>query len=111
MTQAANLEDNTEKHPVTPSEVLPARELLGDMLMQLNKPAQALAAYEASLLKHPNRFNGLYGAGQAAEKSGDAAKAGLYYQRLVAVANSAAANRSELSVAKRFLSSYNRKST
>ena len=108
MMQAANLEDSTGKHPVTPSEVLPARELLGDMLMRLNKPKQALVAYEASLLKHPNRFNGLYGAGQAAEKSGDAAKAELYYRQLLAVANQAASNRPELLVAQRFLNARNR---
>ena len=57
MTLAADMEDKTEKHPVTPGEVLPARELLADLLMQMNKPGDALEMYEASLKKHPNRFN------------------------------------------------------
>ena len=63
MTTAADLEDKTEKHPVTPGEVMPARELLGDMFLHLKKWDSALTAYEADLQKHPNRFNGLYGAG------------------------------------------------
>jgi hypothetical protein len=70
MNLAADMEDKTEKHPVTPGEVLPARELLADMLMQMNKPADALAMYEANLKKRPNRFNSLYGAAMAADRSG-----------------------------------------
>jgi tetratricopeptide (TPR) repeat protein len=103
MHAAADLEDKTEKHPVTPGEVIPARELLGDMLLQMNKPAEALAAYEASLQTHPNRFNGLYGAGLAAERSGNKEKADQYYRQLLAVANSANANRPELTTVKQFL--------
>ena len=70
MTLSADMEDKTEKHPVTPGEVLPARELLADMLMQMNKPGQALEMYEASLKKRPNRQNSIYGAWAAAEASG-----------------------------------------
>lgn len=103
MKKAAELEDKTEKHPVTPSEVLPARELLGDMLLQMNQPQQALAAYEANLQKHPNRFNGIYGAGQAAEKSGNLAKAEQYYQQLLQIANTANSDRPELNTAKQFI--------
>lgn len=103
MKKAAELEDKTEKHPVTPSEVIPARELLGDLLLQMNQPQQALAAYEANLQKHPNRFNGLYGAGQAAEKSGNLDKAEQYYQQLLQVANTANSDRPELDAAKRFI--------
>jgi len=87
MKTAADMEDKTEKHPVTPCEVLPARELLGDMLLEMNKPAEALDAYEADLRKNPNRFNGVYGAGIAAEKSGDKTKAKSYYRQLLAFAN------------------------
>lgn len=83
MNLAADLEDKTEKHPVTPGEVIPARELLGDMLLQMNTPAEALKMYEADLEKHPNRFNALYGAGLAAERSGQTEKAKLYYSRLL----------------------------
>ena len=86
MHQAADMEDKTEKHPVTPGEVVPAKELLGDMLLALSQPDKALAAYEASLKKHPNRFNGLYGAGLAAEKAGNNQKAAIYFQQLVNVA-------------------------
>ena len=81
MTAAADLEDKTEKHPVTPGEVTPARELLGEMLLQMDQPEGALAAFEANLQKHPDRFNRLYGAGLAAEKSGDPDKAANYYRR------------------------------
>ncbi|MDB5022416.1 MAG: hypothetical protein JWP78_171 [Mucilaginibacter sp.] len=103
MKMAADMEDKTEKSPVTPGEVLPAKELLADMLMQLNKPAEALAAYQADLKKHPNRFNGLYGAGVASEKTDNMEKAKYYYQQLTAIANSPGANRIELENARLFL--------
>lgn len=103
MTLAADMEDKTEKHPVTPCEVLPARELLGDMFLQMNKPKEALAAYEADLKKQPNRFNGLYGAGLAAEKMNDVVKAAYYYHQLVAIGNSTEASRPELEEARLFL--------
>ena len=96
MKTAADMEDKTEKHPVTPCEVLPARELLGDMLLEMNKPAEALAAYEADLQKRPNRFNGVYGAGTAAERSGDETKAKSYYRQLLTFANTEVPERPEL---------------
>jgi tetratricopeptide (TPR) repeat protein len=74
MTLAADMEDSTEKHPVTPGPVIPARELLGDMYLQTAQPEKALAAYEADLKINPNRFNGLYGAGLSAERSANKAK-------------------------------------
>jgi hypothetical protein len=70
---AGDLEDSTEKHPVTPGLIVPARELLAEMLLEMNQPAQALKEFEASHLKEPNRFRGLYGAARAAELSGDLA--------------------------------------
>jgi tetratricopeptide (TPR) repeat protein len=103
MNDAADMEDNTEKHPVTPGEVIPARELLGDMLLQMNQPEKALEAYEADLKKHPNRFNGLYAAGLAAERSDNFEKANAYYQQLTAIANSTNSNRPELEAARLFL--------
>jgi tetratricopeptide (TPR) repeat protein len=103
MQRAAELEAQTEKHPVTPGEVLPARELLADLLMALNQPAAALSAYETSLKDHPNRFNGLYGAGRAAEKAGNRQKAGTYYRQLVRLAQPAPSLRPELTRAKQFL--------
>jgi hypothetical protein len=103
MNVAVNMEDNTEKSPVTPGEVIPARELLGDMLIQMNKPDKALEAYEADLKKHPNRFNGLYGAALAAERSNNFKKANYYYQQLADIANSTDSNRPELEAARLFL--------
>jgi tetratricopeptide (TPR) repeat protein len=103
MQLAADMEDKTEKHPVTPGEVIPARELLGDMLLQLNMPMKALEAYEADLKKHPNRFNAIYGAGLAAQKSGNTQKTKSYFQQLMNVAGKTTSNRSELTKAKQFL--------
>ncbi|HSB09534.1 MAG TPA: hypothetical protein VLM38_08625, partial [Blastocatellia bacterium] len=85
MRSAADLEDSTEKHPVTPGAVLPARELLGDLLVEMNRPADALKEYERSLASSPNRFNGLYGAARAAQLEGDRLKARMFYQKLVEI--------------------------
>lgn len=102
MNSAADMEDATEKHPVTPGEVVPARELLGDMLMQMGHAAKAVGVYQENLKRHPKRFNGLYGAGLAAEKSGDTGKARFYFQQL---SDQSAANstRTELADARLFL--------
>jgi len=87
MQLAADKEDSAGKHPVTPGEVLPARELLGDMLLAMDQPAKALEAYEEDLLKSPRRFNGLYGACLSAERSGNKEKAVSYYRQLLAIAD------------------------
>ncbi len=84
MKEAADMEDNTEKHPVTPGEVLPARELLGDMLLEMNEPALALEAYRENLKRHPNRLNGLYGAARTEEKLGHKDRAVEYYKQMIA---------------------------
>ncbi len=83
MAEAAAMEDLTQKHPVTPGEVIPARELLGDMLMAMNKHTDALVAYEGVLKKAPNRFNSLYGAALAAEKLNLTEKAKAHYTQLL----------------------------
>jgi tetratricopeptide (TPR) repeat protein len=103
MQIAADMEDKTEKHPVTPGEVVPARELLGDMLLQMNKAGEALQAYEADLQKHPKRFNAVYGAALAAKKAGDTQKATMYFQQLVEIAGHSQSTRPEIKVASRFL--------
>jgi hypothetical protein len=100
MRAAADLEDSTEKHPVTPAPVVPARELLGEMLLELNQPAQALVEFEASATREPNRFNGIFGAARAAELSGDRSKAKALYAKLVAMCDRADADRPELRQAK-----------
>jgi tetratricopeptide (TPR) repeat protein len=100
---AADAEDRTEKHPVTPGPIVPARELLGEMLLELNQPALALKEFEASMAKEPNRFRGLYGAAKAAALSGDREKARAHYGKLLALCSHADADRTELKEAKSFL--------
>ena len=103
MKLAADMEDSTEKHPVTPGEVLPARELLGDMLLQTKQNEEALKAYETVLAKGPNRFNSLYGAGVAAEQSGNTQKANLYFKQLLAIVDTKNSDRREVVEARSFL--------
>ena len=103
MKLAADMEDSTEKHPVTPGEVLPARELLGDMLMQTKQNKEALLAYETALQKSPNRFNSLYGAGVAAQKLGDKQKIDFYFKQLLTIADTAHSDRPETAAAKTFI--------
>jgi tetratricopeptide (TPR) repeat protein len=86
MRQAADIEDKSEKNIVTPGRLLPARELLGDMLMDLKRPAEALKEYEASQQREPNRYRGLYGAGQAAAQSDNSDKARQYFSKLIELA-------------------------
>ncbi|MBI4488360.1 MAG: hypothetical protein HY694_04690 [Deltaproteobacteria bacterium] len=103
MQSAVDLEDSTDKHPVTPAPILPARELLGEMLLELGNPGQALKEFEASHRVEPNRFRGLYGAAKAAQMSGDREKASLYYAKLVSLCDGANTDRLELKEAKAFL--------
>ncbi len=103
MNTAADLEDKTEKHPVTPGEVIPARELQGDMLMELHHYPQALLAYEAVLAKHPNRFNALYGAGMAAFKNNKQEKAKDYFSKLTAIASTGNADKPLLKMVQQYL--------
>ena len=103
MKKAALLESETSKHPVTPGEVLPADELLGDMLIALNKPAEALVAYEVNLKGHPNRFNGLYGAAIASKQSGNLEKAKLYFKQLIELTKNSNSDRTEIMEAKKYL--------
>lgn len=93
MRTAAAREDATEKSAVTPGPLAPAHELFGDMLMELHRPKTALAEYEATLVKEPNRFRALYGAMQAATETGDMATAAKYREMLRTLC--AKANRSE----------------
>ena len=103
MRSAADMEDKSEKHIVTPGRILPARELLGDMLLELKQPAEALKEFEASQTREPDRFRGLYGAAQAAAQSGDIGKAKRYFTRLVDIAGQGQP-RPELAEARKFLS-------
>jgi tetratricopeptide (TPR) repeat protein len=100
---AADNEDRSEKHIVTPGRIVPARELLGEMLLELKQPALALKEYEASQTREPNRFRGLYGAARAAEAAGDRPKAAEYFGKLLAMTQVADSTRPELAYAKAYL--------
>jgi len=103
MSAAAEAEDATEKAPVTPGPLAPARELYGYMLLERGMAKEALAAFEATMAKEPNRFNGFAGAAEAAQAVGDSAKAKALYEKLVALANAADGDRPALVKAKAFL--------
>ena len=107
MQEAADLEDRIGKHPITPGEVLPARELLGDMLLTLNKPEEALKAYQLNLESHPNRFNGIYGAAVAAKQSGKQEKASMYFKKLLKLTENSNSERPEIYEAKTFVGAIN----
>jgi tetratricopeptide (TPR) repeat protein len=92
-----------EKHPVTPGPILPARELEGDLLLELGRPAEALAAYEATLGVEPRRARALAGAARAAEAAGDHAAAERHYRSLLEVMEKATADRAALRDAREFL--------
>ena len=103
LRDAADREDSTEWDPVMPGNVISARELLGELLVEINEPARALQAFEDALKREPSRFWTLFGAAQAAERAGDLAKAKTYYTRLVAQTSHADPERPALKVAKAFL--------
>jgi tetratricopeptide (TPR) repeat protein len=100
MSAAADAEDKTEKHPVTPGVPTPARELYGTMLFERGMTKQALAAFEATLKKEPNRLAAYVGAAKAAEKSGDKAKARDYSEKIVTIAGGADQTRGEVADAR-----------
>jgi len=85
MRSAADLEDSTDKHPVTPGSILPAREQLADLLAETGQPAAAVAEYEASLRLAPARFNSYHGAAQAAERAGEKQEGKVFRERLIAL--------------------------
>jgi tetratricopeptide (TPR) repeat protein len=103
MRGAAELDDATEKHPVTPGTLLPAREQLGELLLELEQPAAALQEFETSLRSAPNRFHGLYGAARAARLAADQKRAKTYYTKLLALCSRADSTRPEIEEAKAFL--------
>ena len=103
MRAVADLDDATDKHPVTPGAILPAREQLGELLLELKQPSAALHEFETSLLSAPERFNGLYGAARAATLSADQKKARTYYEKLIALTRQSDTTRPEIDEAKAFL--------
>ncbi len=105
MKLASNLESKTSKAAVTPGEIIPADELLGDLYLALNKPRKALEAYQINLEGHPFRFNGIYGAAKAAEKLNDIKLAVYYFDQLVKLSVKTNTSRPEISEAKDYLAS------
>lgn len=103
MEIAVEMESKTSKHPVTPGEVVPADELYADMLLTMNKPQQALEAYELNLQRRPNRFNGIYGAALAAKKSGNIQKANHYFKQLIELTKKSNSTRPEVEEAKQYV--------
>jgi len=103
MQESADMESRTAKHPVTPGEVLPASELLGDMLLAMDKPQEALNAYEVNLKGHPNRFNGIYGAAIASQMLADKQNATMYFEMLLALDASSTSQRPELDEARTYM--------
>ena len=105
MSAAVEAEDKTEKAPVTPGPLAPARELYGFMLLDRGMAREALAVFEATMAKEPNRFNGYLGAATAAQALGDVAKAKATYGKLIALAEGSNSDRPTLAVARSFVAS------
>ena len=105
MKAAAEAEDKTEKSPVTPGPLAPARELYGDMLLERGHAKEALAAFQATMAKERNRFNGFVGAAKAAAAAGDKAAAKADYEKLIALAADSNSDRPALAAARAFVAS------
>jgi tetratricopeptide (TPR) repeat protein len=106
MSDAADAEDRTEKHPVTPGVPKPARELYGEMLLDNGNAKEALVAFEATLKKEPNRLGAYAGAARAAAQLGDTAKARQYFGRIVEQAGNQANTRTEVADARAYLDAH-----
>jgi hypothetical protein len=103
MRQAADLEDRSGKHVAMENRLSPIRELLGELLMEAQEPAQALKEFETSLRNNPNRYRSFAGAARAAERAGELARAGSYYEKLVLLAGNADTARPDIIAAKQYL--------
>jgi tetratricopeptide (TPR) repeat protein len=86
LRSAAELEESMDKHAVTPGAIIPAREMLAELLLLHDRAGDSLAEYQAVLKIVPNRFNALYGAGRAAEAAGNADAANRYFRKLTEIA-------------------------
>lgn len=96
MRAVADLDDATEKHPVTPGAVLPAREQLGELLLELGRPTEAMREFEAALVRSPRRLAALYGAARAAKLAGNASEASRYFAAVLEVAGKGDGLRAEV---------------
>jgi hypothetical protein len=100
---AADAEDATDKSAISPGPIAPARELLGEMLLEAGNGRDALVAFEATMRKEPNRFRGALGAARAAEMAGDRDKVATYYRQLLDIAKDADTQRAEIQRAKAYV--------
>jgi hypothetical protein len=103
LTAAAAAEDATDKSAITPGPLSPARELLGDMLLDAGRAGDALRAYEATMVKEPNRFRAVYGAARAAAAAGDRVRAAQHYRQLIEICKASDTERAELKEARAFV--------
>jgi hypothetical protein len=101
LTAAADAEDATDKSAVSPGPLAPARELLGEMLLEAGKPKEALTAFEATMKKEPNRFRGVAGAMRAADAMGDRAAATTYARQLLEIVKAPDSQRPDLERARK----------
>jgi tetratricopeptide (TPR) repeat protein len=106
LTEAADMELSLGKHAVTPGVVLPARELLGDLLLTMGRHEEAVAAYTMSLETEPRRFNSLFGAGLASELNDDAGAAAAFYEQLIEMSVPGGAERDRLVHARQFVAEF-----
>ena len=104
MQKAVDLETNSDKHPVTPGPLVPARELLGEMLLEMNKPAAALSEFSRETATEPNRYRAIANAARAAELSGDMQMARALADQLLQLTAKHDTERPELGQAKVLLS-------
>jgi hypothetical protein len=97
--EAAELEQTVEKHPITPGALLPPYEALGELLAEMDRPADALVAFEAGLDVWPRRYHSLVGAARSARDAGEAERAREHYATLVEVADESGTDRPALAEA------------
>lgn len=109
MRAAADLDDRTEKHPVTPGAILPAREQLGELLLELARPSEALREFEAALQRAPRRLGGLYGAARAARLAGMPVKAQAHFAQLLEITKDGDGSRAEVNEARAFAKAFAKK--
>lgn len=103
LKEAVEMEDDVGKHGITPGKLIPAREFLADMLLNVDKPNHALEVFEENLKVNPNRFNGIYGAAIAANQSGNKEKAVMYFEKLLKLTENTNSDRPEIIEAKVFI--------
>lgn len=99
LQEAVKMEDILGKHGISPGKIIPAREFLAEMLLETNKPHDALKIYEENLIVNPNRFNGIYGAAVASKQAENLEKANMYFEQLLILSEGTNSDRPEIAEA------------